>query len=116
MANREDKLKDIMKKNPKLLDSMISCPEPSKLVILLEKYGIEITEIEASKILRALNFYDITSDIDGENNGRPPRKLDDKDLENTSGGFFGEIAFGYEVYKVVRNILHEEKKYHEERK
>jgi len=116
MSNREEVLKDVMQKNPKLLQKMIDCPEPSKLVLLLKEYDIDVTEIEASKILRALNFYDITSDINNGDRSRIPQKLDDKDLEKTSGGLIGEAAFIYEGYKLIRSIINDEKKYREEKK
>ena len=109
MANREDALKEVISKKPELVKKMMDCPEPSKLVALLKDNGIEITELEASKILRAINFYEVTSDVDDKGTSKP-KKLDDKDLDNTSGGSvlawvkFANFAWStYQDYKKQKN-------------
>jgi len=85
MANREDALKEIISKKPELVKKMMNCPEPSKLVSLFKENGVEITELEASKILRAINFYEVTSDVDDGENDKP-KKLSDSSLDSTAGG------------------------------
>lgn len=105
MANREDALKEVVKKKPELVKLMLDCPEPKKLVLLLRDNGIDVTETEASKIMRAINFYTVTSDVDGEKSDKTksePKKLDDDTLENTSGGSVGAFLywgkFLYDIY------------------
>lgn len=101
MANREDALKEIIQKKPELVKSMIECPEPEKLKSLLNDNGVDVTETEASKIMRAINFYTVTSDIGGKKPSEP-EKLDDKALENTSGGSIGAFLYWgkllYDIY------------------
>ena len=102
MANREDALKEVIQKKPELVKLMIECPEPKKLVLLLHDNGIDVTETEASKIMRAINFYTVTSDVGDNKKSDEPKKLDDKALESTSGGSIGAFLywgkFLYDMY------------------
>lgn len=109
MANREDALKEVIQKKPELVKSMIECPEPEKLKSLLNDNGIDVTETEASKIMRAINFYTVTDDVDGEKSDGikgNPTKLDDDTLDCTGGGlleWFRLARLAYGAYRGYQN-------------